>query len=251
MHLSPIALLFFESVLAWKVPHQAFRDSASPHDHQMPLGFVNEEEVDILGASSFAGLRTFANLPFVNCFSDEGTEALKYDIAIFGAPHDTVSRHSHPNPHIHSNAHSTNAHRQLLVAQELDLGPQLFERAVRGKGLENGIYTPVGMHYRRIPRRMSCRNPLQSWATVVDCGDARLTWLDNSVALKRLDKSHALDTYEQQVISGRPAANSSVSSTPRILTLGGDHTTTLSALRSTYQRWGPVSVIHFDSHIGE
>ncbi|KAK1500577.1 proclavaminate amidinohydrolase [Colletotrichum tamarilloi] len=54
---------------------------------------------------------------------------------------------------------------------------------------------------------------------------------------------------ERKVISGRLAANSSVSITPRILTLGGDHTTTLSALRSTYQRWGPVSVIHFDSHI--
>lgn len=37
---------------------------------------------------------------------------------------------------------------------------------------------------------------------------------------------------------------------PRIVTLGGDHTTTLSALRSTYGHWGAVSVIHFDSHIG-
>lgn len=36
---------------------------------------------------------------------------------------------------------------------------------------------------------------------------------------------------------------------PRILTLGGDHTTTLSALRSTYTHWGAVSVIHFDSHL--
>lgn len=44
--------------------------------------------------------------------------------------------------------------------------------------------------------------------------------------------------------------NASVSKTPRILTLGGDHTTTLCALRSTAERWGDVSVIHFDSHIG-
>lgn len=36
---------------------------------------------------------------------------------------------------------------------------------------------------------------------------------------------------------------------PRIITLGGDHTTTLPALRSTHAHWGPVSVIHFDSHI--
>ena len=87
-------------------------------------------------------------------------------------------------------------------------------------------------------------NILQDWATIVDCGDAPLTWLDNNVAFKQLDKSHL-------VVSGREASNTSVSKTPRILTLGGDHATTLSALRSTYQRWGPVSVIHFDSHIGK
>ncbi|KAM0635180.1 hypothetical protein ACHAPW_001963 [Verticillium nonalfalfae] len=89
---------------------------------------------------------------------------------------------------------------------------------------------------------MARRNPLADWATVVDCGDAHLTWLDSRVSLQRLDKAH-------EVLAGRPAANASVSATPRILTLGGDHTTTLSALRSTSARWGPVSVIHFDSHI--
>ncbi|MCJ1421161.1 hypothetical protein MMC32_007523 [Xylographa parallela] len=52
-----------------------------------------------------------------------------------------------------------------------------------------------------------------------------------------------------QVISGRPAATTKRSSIPRIITLGGDHTTTLAALRSTHAHWGEVSVIHFDSHI--
>jgi len=51
-----------------------------------------------------------------------------------------------------------------------------------------------------------------------------------------------------QITSGRQA-NSSEHDVPRIITLGGDHTTTLSALRSTYNHWGAVSVIHFDSHI--
>lgn len=31
--------------------------------------------------------------------------------------------------------------------------------------------------------------------------------------------------------------------------LGGDHTVTLAALRSTINHWGVVNVIHFDSHI--
>lgn len=53
-----------------------------------------------------------------------------------------------------------------------------------------------------------------------------------------------------KVISGRTANTTEKSSIPRIVTLGGDHTTTLAALRSTHKRWGAVSVIHFDSHIG-
>lgn len=53
-----------------------------------------------------------------------------------------------------------------------------------------------------------------------------------------------------QVISGRTANTTIKSSIPRLITFGGDHTTTLAALRSTYDHWGKVSVIHFDSHIG-
>jgi arginase family enzyme len=87
------------------------------------------------------------------------------------------------------------------------------------------------------------RDPFHDWAKIVDCGDAPMTWLDNRAALSTLDKAH-------KSVSARPAADSSRSSTPRIITLGGDHTTTLSALRSTHARWGKVSVIHFDSHIG-
>lgn len=83
---------------------------------------------------------------------------------------------------------------------------------------------------------------MNDWATVVDCGDAQMTWLDNRAALKTLEKAH-------KVISGRPAKSTDKSSVPRIIMLGGDHTTTLAALRSTEKHWGPVSVIHFDSHI--
>lgn len=50
-------------------------------------------------------------------------------------------------------------------------------------------------------------------------------------------------------MSGR-RSNASDDAVPRIITLGGDHTTTLSALRSTFNHWGAVSVIHFDSHLG-
>lgn len=36
---------------------------------------------------------------------------------------------------------------------------------------------------------------------------------------------------------------------PRVITLGGDHTITLPLLRSINRAYGPVTVIHFDSHL--
>ena len=36
---------------------------------------------------------------------------------------------------------------------------------------------------------------------------------------------------------------------PRLITLGGDHTITLPLLRSMNKAYGPITVIHFDSHL--
>ena len=56
--------------------------------HQEPMqanGAIN------VGAETlFAGLTTYANLPYVHCLAAEGEEVEKYDIAILGAPFDTV-----------------------------------------------------------------------------------------------------------------------------------------------------------------
>lgn len=41
--------------------------------------------------SKFAGLSTFANLPYVHCLAPDGVEVDKFDIAILGAGFDTVS----------------------------------------------------------------------------------------------------------------------------------------------------------------
>ena len=191
---------------------------------QHPLGI--DDEVDIVSGSQFNGLKTFANLPYVNCFSDQETEAKRYDIAILGAPFDTTTT-GRPGARF---------------------GPSGVRVGSQRMSPEAGWNVHTG------------KNTLNSWASIVDCGDAPLTWLDNNVALKQLDKAHKVSicvdkslsrsSLQWQVISGRTASNITKSKTPRILTLGGDHTTTLSALRSTYLRWGEVSVIHFDSHIG-
>lgn len=46
-------------------------------------------EIDISSAN-FAGLTTFANLPYVHCLASDEGAVDKYDIAILGAPFDTV-----------------------------------------------------------------------------------------------------------------------------------------------------------------
>lgn len=46
-----------------------------------------------------------------------------------------------------------------------------------------------------------------------------------------------------------PSTYKSGNAFPRLLTIGGDHTIVLPILRSIHQLHGPVSVIHFDSHI--
>ncbi|KAE8399656.1 hypothetical protein BDV37DRAFT_275110 [Aspergillus pseudonomiae] len=171
---------------------------------QVPLG--NDDRVDIVTGSQFSGLTTFAKLPYVNCLVDDQAQFTPYDIAILGAPFDTG----------------------VTARPGARYGPggiRLGARRLQGWSVYTGV------------------NVFKSWATIVDCGDAPLTWLDNTVALKQLDLAH-------KVISSRPTNTTGLGRTPRILTLGGDHTTTLSALRSTYDKWGPVSVIHFDSHLG-
>lgn len=56
--------------------------------YQTPLG--SGDDVDIISGSAFSGLTTFANLPYISCFNDK-SETEKYDIAVLGAPFDTVS----------------------------------------------------------------------------------------------------------------------------------------------------------------
>lgn len=47
-------------------------------------------DIDISTGSAFAGLMTYANLPYVHCLAAKEVEVGEYDIAILGAPFDTV-----------------------------------------------------------------------------------------------------------------------------------------------------------------
>src|SRR4051812_18079479 len=48
-------------------------------------------EIDITQAK-FAGLMTYANLPYVHCLAPEDQDVEPFDIAILGAPFDTVGQ---------------------------------------------------------------------------------------------------------------------------------------------------------------
>ena len=59
-----------------------------PHAHQH---YMSDSFIDITTDSEFFGLSTFANIPYVNCLKADETQEGRYDIAILGAPFDTVS----------------------------------------------------------------------------------------------------------------------------------------------------------------
>ena len=200
--LAPV--LLFSQVSAREI---VFPPVAAVHEYGHSYQSPPPKEDVTLEAGAFPGLTTWANLPYVRCLDDK-EDVEKYDIAILGAPFDTGTT-ARPG------------------ARFGPMGIRAGSRRIL-PGFATSPYTG--------------ENAFEEWAKIVDCGDAPLTFLDNTVALKQLEKAH-------KAVSSRTANATTVSKTPRIIALGGDHTTTLAALRSTIDHWGTVSVIHFDSHI--
>ena len=89
-------------------------------------------------------------------------------------------------------------------------------------------------------------NPYTSWPTILDCGDIPVTPMDNALALHQMTSAYI------ELLSRRPASHSNPLSHihPKLLTLGGDHSIALPALRALqriYQQ--PIAVLHFDAHL--
>lgn len=81
------SLLFAQSLTSNRVFSAAFSASAF-EPLQSVLHDAEHDIIDIITGSDFHGLTTFANLPYSNCFKERGESV---DIAILGAPFDTVS----------------------------------------------------------------------------------------------------------------------------------------------------------------
>ncbi|KAL6247366.1 hypothetical protein RBB50_005712 [Rhinocladiella similis] len=89
-------------------------------------------------------------------------------------------------------------------------------------------------------------NPYQSWASILDCGDIPVTPFDNALAL------HQMTTAYTELISRRPLSytNPPSHTHPKLISLGGDHSIALAALRALEKVHGqPIAVLHFDAHL--
>lgn len=76
---------------------------------------------------------------------------------------------------------------------------------------------------------------------------------DNAVAFKQMTEGYR-DILRRPAKTQPLKPNSSVRGKdgkyhPRLVTLGGDHSAALPALRALEEIYGPVSVLHFDSHL--
>lgn len=91
-------------------------------------------------------------------------------------------------------------------------------------------------------------NPYMNWAKIVDCGDIPITPFDNGLAEKQM-----LEAFLE--LGTRPVPESSKHpgigrGKPKLVTLGGDHSITLPALRALYRiHQKPITVLHFDAHL--
>lgn len=126
----------------------------------------DDDDID-LTTDAMGGLTSFAHLPFVPCFAaaragevNDDDQKDKYDIAVLGAPFDTGTSYR-PGARF---------------------GPH---------GIRDGSRRVRPPHSWNV---YSGRNSFEEWARVVDCGDAPLTFVDNTVALKQLGKAHRVSS---------------------------------------------------------
>ncbi|KAL8944620.1 MAG: hypothetical protein Q9216_000317 [Gyalolechia sp. 2 TL-2023] len=87
-------------------------------------------------------------------------------------------------------------------------------------------------------------NPYLSPFTILDCGDIPVAPFDNALALRQMSEAFL------ELGTRTPALSKGNDPKPKILTLGGDHSIALPALRALNKiHGGPVAVLHFDAHL--
>ncbi|KAK5379217.1 hypothetical protein LTR20_009877 [Exophiala xenobiotica] len=152
---------------------------------------------------------TFAHLPWQRCFSAAHRSPL--DIAIVGFPYDT------------STSYRPGAR----------FGPRGIRAASSREKKGRSYNTVWGI------------DPLTAGnLNIVDCGDIPITPFDAQHAFRQMEQG-----YRQILWHNTTAAAGESWKRPRVLSLGGDHSIVLPILRSLKEVYGPISVIHLDSHL--
>lgn len=119
-----------------------------------------------------------------------------------------------------------------------------YDVAVLGAPFDGGVSYRPGARFGPTAIRQASRhlrpayNPAQKVAPfqvlqVVDAGDVACNPFDIDAALQQI----------------HDAATDVIGAGHRLLTLGGDHTVALGALRAVAKRYGPVAVVHLDAHL--
>ncbi|KAK6358244.1 hypothetical protein TWF730_007594 [Orbilia blumenaviensis] len=166
---------------------------------------------------SFSGISTFAHLPHIKCLMNP---YVAYDIAIIGAPFDTA----------------------VTYRPGARFGPRAIRAASARQGSFRGFNHRAGF------------NPYQDWAKVIDCGDIPVVPMDNTVAMEQMTEAMeellSRESAIYQTAQSEKAKNLVLDKKiPKIVTLGGDHTIALAALRALNKLHGQVAVLHFDAHL--
>lgn len=193
---------------------RAVAHSTDPTQHREPFSNDRLDELERKWGTDwgFSGVSTFAHLPHIRCLTHPDTN---FDIGIIGAPFDT--------------------------AVSYRPGARFGPRAIRAGSARQTTFRGFN------PRANI--NPYTSWAKIVDCGDIPVTPFDNALALRQMSEAF-IELGARLATSQSQASPTKYLHKPKLLTLGGDHSIALPALRALKQAYGcPVAVVHFDAHL--
>ncbi|MCJ1470296.1 hypothetical protein MMC07_008941, partial [Pseudocyphellaria aurata] len=220
-----------------------FATAALAHaDHQKPIAGPHKSlwynalpgDGGTQADSVFSGISTFGRLPYFPCLASDEE---KYDIAFIG----TSSGRDRLRSMLTFNAQvrrSIQAHPTDRVLDSVHLASDKVPAA---------SISSMCLLEKRLRRRPKAH---VSWATLLDCGDIPVTSYDNAYAIQQIEEGHNSILTRSPATDAKEKGPSIKGKTlPRVITLGGDHTITLPLLRSVNRAYGPISVIHFDSHL--
>ncbi|EAT85666.1 hypothetical protein HBI56_141870 [Parastagonospora nodorum] len=205
--------MLWHSIASLALPVLVRSHSHHAHDQEQ----FSQERLDELERKwgtdwGFSGISTFAHLPHTRCLTHPQTT---YDIAILGAPFDT--------------------------AVSYRPGARFGPRAIRAGSSRQTSFRGFN------PR--ANLNPYTSWASIVDCGDIPVTPFDNALALRQMSEAF-LELGKRAPTEKSADSGVGYFKRPKLLTLGGDHSIALPALRALKEVYGqPIAVVHFDAHL--